>query len=107
MLDEKEIAALKDKHGSELALVEVDDATEVIFKKPPRMEYNRWFNKRLDDPSAAALQLASACLVYPSYEQMVAALDKQPAILMRPDGFQAAILMLAGLGDEVRKPKKL
>jgi hypothetical protein len=107
LLDEKQIAALKDQHGQDLVLVESNDGDELVFKKPARMEYNRWFNKRGDDPSAACLQLAAACLVHPSYDQMIAVLDKHPALLMKEGGVQSGLVLLAGIGDEVRKPKKL
>lgn len=106
---QKLISDLKDKHGQNLASVEANDATELIFKSPGRAEYNRWFNKREEDPSGATLQLAAACLVHPAYDQMIATLDKQPALLMGGGGISAALVMLAGVQDgaEIRKPKKL
>ncbi len=108
MLTDQQISDLKNRYpGQELTLVEADDTTDLVFKKPVRMEYNRWINTTENDKSAAALQLATACLVYPTYDQMIAALDKQPALLLKPDGIRTAILSLAGLDDEARKPKKL
>jgi hypothetical protein len=108
-MDDTQIAKLKDQHGADLALVEANDGTELVFKKPARAEYNRWFNKREEDPSGAALQLAASCLVHPAYDQMILALDKQPALLMGGGGISAALILLAGVqdGGEIRKPKKL
>lgn len=108
MLTAEQTTDIRDKNpGVELVLIEADDKIDLVFKKPPRFEYNRWINTSEADKSGAALQLAAACLVYPSYEQMIAALDKYPALLLRPDGIRSALLSLAGLDDEARKPKKL
>lgn len=106
MLDDKLISDLKDKHG-DISSIEFAGGIEAVFKKPPRQEYNRWYNKRDEDQSGSALILANACLVHPTYQELVQLLDKEPAMLMCKGGVIDAITDLAGVPGDSKKPKKL
>lgn len=106
MISEQKVIELKSKHGDELIEVEAADGTSLVFRKPRRQEYDRWFDTREDKGSAAARELATACLVEPGYEAFIAVLDRQPAFLMCKGGVLDAITDLAGFAGG-SKPKKL
>lgn len=108
MLTESQIAELKAAHGSELNAVAVGDAT-FVFKRPSRVAYDRWIDKHSANKlnqSEAARELVQSCIVFPAagYEAMIAALDKEPALLLNE--FLDACTSLAGL-KENREVKKL
>lgn len=82
MLDQKKIDELKEKHGSSLSLVEAPTG-ELVFRKPTRTEYDRWFDKNQSDKTQAtkhARELVKACRVYPDEAGLDAALDATPAL---------------------------
>jgi hypothetical protein len=72
MLDEKKIAELKAEHGSDLAGVQAADGTVLVFRKPKRVEYDRWFDRRAENPTTSARELATCTIVYPDSGTMVA-----------------------------------
>jgi hypothetical protein len=106
MLNDKVISELKEKHGDALVAVEASGVT-LVFKRPTRGEFDRWFDKRSDHGTAAARELAQACLVYPARDEMIAALDQRPAMLMCRGGILDAITELAGLSEDAATAKKL
>jgi hypothetical protein len=82
MLDEKKIAELKEKHGNVLTLVE-SPSGPLVFRKPNRTEYDRWFDKNQSDKTNAtkhARELVKACRVFPDEAGLDAALDATPAL---------------------------
>lgn len=82
MLTEAELNELKDKHGTIVA-VEAPTGT-LVFRKPKRAEYDRWFDKSQADKAKAsehARELAQSCLVHPSRDGFLAALDDCPSLL--------------------------
>lgn len=97
-LDDKTIEELKAKH-SDLMQVE-EDGTSLVFRKPTRTEYDRWFDKRNDQPTAAARELAQSTLVYPARDEMIAMLDRKPALLMCAGGVLDVITKMAGVGSD-------
>lgn len=111
MIDDKTILDLKEKHGSDLALVEGPKGT-LVFRKPVRSEYDRWFDKNHTnkaESSKNARELVKACIVYPSTgpkgeEAVDAALDAKPSLLCAE--FLTAVTGLCGL-DEAYEVKKL
>lgn len=102
-LTEDTIAKLKAEHGGDLAKVETA-AGPVVFRKPTRKEWDR-FTDTIRSGSAASAscrELQTACLVWPGRDGYNAALDAQPALLMR--GFADALNELAGANDEGGPP---
>lgn len=95
MLQESQIAELKTAHGK-LGLVTSASGAELVFRKPRRAEYDRWFDKREESPTTAARELAQACLVYPDRDGMIAVLDDQPSLLMCGNGIIDTVTDLAG-----------
>jgi hypothetical protein len=82
MLDDKKIAELKAKH-KDLQAVETPNGS-LVFRKPSRAEYDRWFDKTQSTPgerTAAARELAQSCLVFPDRDGFIAILDEWPALL--------------------------
>lgn len=100
MLDEKLVMDLKGKHGNDLVAVQCHDGSHLIFRKPKRQEYDRWFDRRAENGSVAARELAQSTLVYPERDGMMAVLDAQPALLMCKNGILDAVTELAGLGGD-------
>jgi hypothetical protein len=103
MLDEKTVQDLKEKHGAELVSVE-----GLVFRKPTRTEYDRWFDKMQVDKAQAskhARELASSCLVYPDQEAFKALIDRRPGLLATT--IVNEITELAGLIGEEPIVKKL
>ncbi len=105
MLDDKMVDELKLKHGPLMA-VECADKSLLVFRRPKRVEYDTWIDKREESRSASARQLAQSTLVYPDRDTMISALDVEPALLFRPGGIIDAILDLSGTEQE-SKAKKL
>ncbi len=82
-LPQAKIDELKAKHGP-LACVIVND-TVLVFRKPSRTEYDRWFDKNASnkpESSKHARELAKACRVLPDEAGLDAVLEAKPAILM-------------------------
>ncbi len=104
-IDEKKAAELKAKHGDDLRVVEAADGSCFVFKRPSRQAYFRWVDTRENKPSEATLQIANDMIVFPDYGALIAALDKQPALLHGENGVLTAVLQLAGVGasPEVKK----
>lgn len=108
-MDEKLIADLKAKHGvSELTAVTSRDGTTCVFMPPSAAVFDRWMNQRdKGDPSAAAREIASACLVHPERDVMISAIAKQPALLMGVNGYLDTVLAMAGMEQGAAVQKKL
>lgn len=97
MLDDQTIATLKSTHGPKLGVVTAANGAELVFRKPRRVEYDRWFDKREESPTAAARELAQSTLIYPDDRNaMIAVLDEQPSLLMCGNGIIDTITDLAG-----------
>lgn len=100
---QKTIDELKAKYGED-NLVAIEAAGQVmIFRRPTRIEYDRWFDKASSgdkNPSAAARELAQSALVYPTRTDMISVLDKLPAILQCKGGILDSITSLAGMNRE-------
>jgi len=107
MLDEKTILDLKSKHGEDLASIDCPDGTQLVFRKPNRMEYERWFDKRTDQPTKSARELCATTHVWPE-GAFQAAYERWPAILTSVGGMLDAVTILAGMAaGEATQPKKL
>jgi hypothetical protein len=93
MLTDEQITELKAKHGSELAAVEGPTGT-LVFKKPTRLVFDKWYDAQLDKSSrsAAARELAQNCLVFPEYALFIAALEAEPSLL-GAEVLQACLLL--------------
>jgi hypothetical protein len=105
-LSEKQIAELKEKYGQVLTLVETPDS-DVVFRKPTRTEFDRWFDKNASDKAKGtehARQLVKSCLVFPTEETFNNIIDKTPALV--PCEFLQACTGMAGL-QETFKIQKL
>ncbi len=105
-LDATTIAKLKAAHGEALSLVQAADGSQLVFRKPNRLEYDRWFDKREEKRSEAGRELAQSCIVYPDASALFSVLERQPALLMCQNGCVSAITDLAGF-EGVPSPKKL
>lgn len=105
MLDPKVIEGLKSQHGPDLCGVKTRDGSILVFRRPTRLEYDRWFDTREKSPSSAARELAQSCIVHPGRDAMIAALDAQPALLMCKGGISDALTDLAGLDQETELKK--
>lgn len=106
MIDEKTIADLKSVHGK-LGVVTSSTGGELVFRKPKRAEYDRWFDSREESPTKAARELAQSCLVHPDREGMISALDEQPALLMCGNGIIDTLTDLAGVSTANAAQKKI
>lgn len=95
MLTEIQIAEYKSK-GAQILV------GDHAFKRPTRAEYDRWVDAKVNGSpqSINARQLAQACVVS-SWDDLVAAIDARPSMLLNEvlDG----ILELAGVGGEDSK----
>jgi hypothetical protein len=103
MLDNAKIQELKAVH-KELVLIETKSGIDLVFRKPKRLEYDQWFDAR-EKGSQAALSLAQQCLVHPSPQEFMEALEDTPGILMCKDGVVDAITDLAGADGGASKKK--
>ncbi len=106
MIDDKIIAELKTAHGK-IGVVTAATGGELVFRKPRRAEYDRWFDKREESPTSAARELAQACLVHPDRDGMIALLDEQPALLMCGNGIIDTLTDLAGVSTATTAQKKI
>lgn len=104
MLDENKIKELKEKHGEELSLVE-GPLGDLVFRKPTRAEYDRWYDKAkpgqvgsAQNYSMACRELCKACLVLPGEEDFNKAIEHKPAILTIE--CVNAVTGMAGLDDK-------
>lgn len=105
MLDAKKVAELKAAHGESLIGVQDKDGTVLVFRKPKRIEYERWLVRSEKDANSAGRELAKACLCHPNEDGLDAVLDKYPALLRRNGGIIASIIDLAGVEGEVESKK--
>lgn len=106
MITEEQVASLKAKHGEHLVHIEASSG-DLVFRRPTRHEYDRWFDKMQADKgnaSAHARELAQATVVFPDQAGLMTALDTSPGILTTT--LVDAITDLAGLGG-VTQVKKL
>lgn len=107
-MDEKTVAELKAAHGDNLICLIAPDGTELVFKKPSRAAFDRWFDRREVAPSESARELAFSSLVHPTQAELVKALDRRPALLMGRNGILDQVTSLAGLESETElQVKKL
>jgi hypothetical protein len=98
MLSEEKIAELKSSYG-ELACVD-SPSGPLVFRKPNRTEFDRWFDKNASSKSESskhARELVKSCRVYPDEAGLDAALEKTPAILCCE--VLTAVTGLAGLQE--------
>jgi|SRR5687767_11316397 len=103
MLTEEKIAELKNLHGPRLTAVDCEDGV-LVFKPPSRANYDRFVDKKMSAPetmSAHMRELAQSCLVMPNRDEMIALLDKYPALLLNE--IAEAVLDLAQSGGNVKK----
>lgn len=106
-VDPKLVEELKAKHGNDLIGINTADGTLLVFRKPRRQEYDRWFDERSQSPSQAGRALALSCIAHPSSEELTAALDAYPALLMCEGGIVGSLAELAGADRGSDKAKKL
>ncbi len=103
MLDNAKIAELKAAH-KDLIHIQTQAGSDLVFRKPKRLEFDQWFDAR-DKGSQSGLSLAQQCLVYPTPQEFMAALEDTPGILMCKDGVVDAITDLAGADGGASKKK--
>lgn len=106
-LDETAIAKLKSEHG-DVRVITFPDGSEFVFRRPKRSEYDLWQDSKDKEisRSAAARQLAQACLVTPGYGELLAALEQWAGGLLCADGILDTIVTMAGgLGGVVAVKK--
>lgn len=103
MLDDAKIQELKATHKN-LVCIETQTGASLVFRKPRRLEFDQWFDQR-DKGSQAGLSLAQQCLVYPTPQEFMAALEDAPGVLMCRDGVVDAITDLAGADGGASKKK--
>lgn len=92
------VQSLKERYGQDITLVEANKS-DLVFRKPTRHEYDRWFDKMQVDKGAAsahARELAQATIIHPDQATLAAVLDDSPGILTTT--LVDAITDLAGLG---------
>lgn len=83
LLDATKIAELKGKHGKNLRGVELPNGVTLVFRKPSRMEYDRFTDTVSDsNKSTPARELAKSCLCFPDESALNEALDEYPALLL-------------------------
>lgn len=104
MLDEKTIQELKDKHGTDLVAIE-SKSGPLVFRKPKRQEYDRWYDTQTQNKTQSGRELAQSTCVYPDVPSMFAAIDAQPALLMRRGGIIDSVCDLAGTEGEISSKK--
>jgi hypothetical protein len=102
-LTEAKIQELKTQFA-DLVCVKSPAGSELVFRKPKRLEFDQWFDNR-DKGTTAALSLARQCLVYPSAEEFMAELEACPFLLMCKSGVVDSITDLAGADGEVSSKK--
>jgi hypothetical protein len=104
-LSDKQIDELKAKHGADLAGVTDEFGNIYVLKRPSRADFDRWFDSDRKTPDAR--QLVESCLVYPSTDVMIAALDKQPGLLQCRNGLLDAAVNQTGFKEGAASIKKL
>lgn len=105
MIDDVTIDKLKAQFPQGLVLVSAEKS-DLVFRKPTRHEYDRWFDKMQvskGEASAHARELAQATIVYPDTATLATVLDNEPGILTTT--LVDAITDLAGLGAKVAVKK--
>lgn len=98
MITPELVQTLKEKHGQDLVCVEARKS-DLVFRKPTRHEYDRWFDKMQSDKGAAsahARELAKSTIVHPDQDTLSLVLDDEPGILTTT--IVDAVTDLAGLG---------
>ncbi len=104
MLDKAKIAELKAAH-KDLICIETQSGQQLVFRKPKRLEFDQWFDAR-ERGSQSGLSLSQQCLVYPTPQEYMAALEEHPGVLMCKNGIVDSITDLAG-ADGSATAKKL
>ncbi len=105
MLTPDKIAELKSAHGPELAAV-TGPTGVLVFKKPERAVYDKWLDHYNGEPlnrAATTRELAQNTLVFPDYAGFIAAIDREPALLMGE--ILGAITLLAGVRNDYEVKK--
>lgn len=102
MLDDKEIAALKEKHGVEELHRFTAGGFTVHVKAPGRGEWNKFKSSINDEKKkvAAGEVLFRTCCVHPGAEEVDAMLSKRPGLAER---FASELVELAGMTEEIEK----
>lgn len=80
-ITQEKIDELKAQYGA-LSLVEAPKG-DIVFRKPSRGEYDRWFDKNNSDKAKAtqhARELVKACRVFPDEQGLDAILDDCPSL---------------------------
>ena len=99
-MDQALAEKLKLEHGDDLIQFECDEKTTLVFRKPKRAEFDRWFDKR-DQGTAAARELAQSTLVHPGRDDFIAILEKIPGLLMGKAGILDGLIDLTGFGGSI------
>lgn len=100
---QKTIDDLKAKYGEDNLCALQAAGQLLIFRRPTRIEYDRWFDKASSgdkNPSAAARELVQSALVYPTRTELISVLDKMPAVLQCQGGLLDSVTKLAGRGAD-------
>jgi hypothetical protein len=78
------IAKLKSEHaGSELRKVTLKNGDEIVVRSPSRPEWQRMQDESVDEKKRAAAMrsIVRSCVVFPSKEEFLAALDRKPGLI--------------------------
>lgn len=108
-LTEEQVAKLKSVHPVLIAL-ETKSGHQLVFRKPKRIEFDQYFDKRAKDEGSVsqhALSFAQQCLVYPTPQEFLAVLEETPFLLMCAKGVIDSLTDLSGSPEEVAEVKKL
>jgi hypothetical protein len=98
MIDPKIAAELKEKHGSDLHVMN-HDGVEVVAKRPGKVEYRRFRHMTMDDrrKEDAAATFVRDCIVYPAAADLEREFEKRPGLV---DTFANKLVELAGTAKE-------
>lgn len=100
------IAQLKTEHG-QIGSIEMEEEGIVLyFRRPKRQEYDAWYELQSDSPVKAGRVLAESCIINGTRADLMAALEKKPAILTCGNGIVDLLTDLAGAARKEQGPKK-
>lgn len=103
-ISDKQIEDLKAKHG-EIFGVEDSEGNLFVFKRPSRADFDRWYDS--EKKSQDGRELVQSCLVHPTRDDLISALDKSPGLLQCRNGFVDAAVKAANFTEASATLKKL
>lgn len=104
-LSEDLVQELKAKHGDKLHVIDLDEAGEVVFKRPSNAVWSRFVDSLSDDDASKAKSikdLVETCVVYPALADFRAIVEEFPGIVQTIAG---EIKTVAGLSTKKKASK--